>query len=153
MPLSSSAHKTSRSSRDVFLPLDIDKPLPSPITPAVTGLVFPSPVDTISEQDQNKTGLLYSMANLQLGASVPSTSERMESVNSSETHRSLDELWSTLRQKKERKMAKDPLKIESFGEYSPDVPIQRYSDPDPPVPDLPVSVPIPKQPLRKKKSM
>ncbi|KAJ8521923.1 hypothetical protein ONZ45_g1447 [Pleurotus djamor] len=86
----------------------------SPITPAVTGLFFPSPIDT-NVQDNGRQNPIFK--DIQDEFSLDD--ERSQSYDTAEPvtptdYQALDDLWGTLRLQKEIKMAKEPPKVKSF---------------------------------------
>lgn len=115
----------------------------SPITPAITGISFPSPTDTRSDRGREH-----------LAMAMPVTSALSANSSSDDTIQpatptgweSLDQLWSSLRQQKERKMAKEPSKIESF--------VETLQAPEPQVIHVPSRPPPSSHPsVKKKRSM
>lgn len=88
-----------------------DRPLMSPATPAVTGILYPKTEDVSTEYESYRAPRpagrgLYTLPNI-----AGSTIEDVEPpVN---TH-SLDELWGNIRQAKEKKMAKERPKVQSL---------------------------------------
>jgi len=113
-----SSNSRNQRSRPSELP-----PLPSPISPAVTRLVYPSPVDTVPPPG----GRHHSMLNENdprvsayddcYSVEAPSSYDTIEPVSPTD-YESLDQLWDTLRQQKEARMAKEPPKVKSFEVYS-----------------------------------
>ena len=90
----------------------------SPITPAVTGLSFPSPMDAPTEvaHDRPRPVLMASTPGPSSSASHPAEFSSDGSAEPPADHQSLDRLWDSLRQEKERKMAKERPKVKSLEE-------------------------------------
>ncbi|KAG6813407.1 hypothetical protein H0H92_011385 [Tricholoma furcatifolium] len=92
----------------------------SPVTPAVTGIVYPStPLDSITEADTSvyhaPPNRLYTHPNV-AGSNIDDGSPRPLSDG-----HSLDKLWSTIRQQKSRQMAKEKPKVQSLEEVVHDL--------------------------------
>lgn len=89
-----------------------DKAVPSPVTPAVTGIDYPSVDDASTELDMyNHRGYargLYTLPNV-AGSSI-------EDVEPPVDARSLNLVWDSIRQEKEKKMAKEKPKVQSLEE-------------------------------------
>ncbi|KAL0954494.1 hypothetical protein HGRIS_003462 [Hohenbuehelia grisea] len=92
---------------------------PSPITPTVTRLAFPSPIDTAPQPSGRHNPMLNETEShvsayddLYSTTDTPSY-DTVEPVTPTD-YESLDQLWDTLRQQKEAKMAKEPPKVKSF---------------------------------------
>lgn len=92
-----------------------DKANATPVTPAVTGIVYPSssPMDAPTETESTKYGpppnRFYNHPNI----AASSIDDVPESVADGQ---SLDQLWGSIRQQKERKMAKERPKVQSLEE-------------------------------------
>ncbi|RDB26265.1 hypothetical protein Hypma_006610 [Hypsizygus marmoreus] len=125
-----------------------DKANPSPVTPAVTGIVYPStPLDSITEADSSHyrmpSNRFYTHPNI-----AASTLDDGAPRPLSEGH-SLDQLWGTIRQQKELKMAKERPKVQSLEEMANELSLE----PNPV--DIPVLESQPSAPrsLKKQKSI
>ncbi|TFK40401.1 hypothetical protein BDQ12DRAFT_496417 [Crucibulum laeve] len=93
-----------------------DKAALSPTTPAVTGIEYPSPLDGPSEVDSNRyrgqmPRALYTHHNI-------ASSTIDDVVDPPADAISLDQVWGTIRQEKERKMAKEKPKVQSLEEVA-----------------------------------
>jgi len=101
------------------------KAIPSPVTPAVTGIDYPSNDDASTEVDVYKhRGMargLYTHPNI-AGSTI-------EDVEPPADARSLDLIWDTIRQEKERKMAKERPKVQSLEETAQEL----YTSEHPPM--------------------
>ncbi|KAF9445473.1 hypothetical protein P691DRAFT_675567 [Macrolepiota fuliginosa MF-IS2] len=113
------------------LPQDKSAFLP-PATPAVTGIDYPSRANTSAEQDSRRfhyqpasstmsshhypqtNNRLYSLPNTVGSAIDDKTDPPANTV-------SLDDVWSAIRQKKERQMAKEKPKVQSLEEVNPEL--------------------------------
>lgn len=148
------AYSRNLNRRDVLtipaegMPRTIDKANPSPVTPAVTGIIYPpTPVDTLTEADSSRyrapLNRFYTHPNIAGSAIDDRASQTLD-----EGH-SLDQLWDTLRQQKERKMAKERPKVQSLEEITNELSSEQ----------APVNIPVleyqPSAPrsLKKQKSM
>jgi hypothetical protein len=112
-----------------------DKINPTPITPAVTGIDYPS-IEVASTEFQshrpprpNGRGF-YTHPNI--GGST------IEDVEPPADARSLDLLWDTIRQQKEKKMAKERPKVQSLEEMAQETL---------PVEQAPMAVPLDSPPM------
>jgi len=89
-----------------------DRAIQSPVTPAVTGIDYPSNDDASTEIDlYNSRGMargLYTHPNI-AGSSI-------DDVEPPADARSLNLIWDTIRQEKEKKMAKERAKVQSLEE-------------------------------------
>jgi hypothetical protein len=83
----------------------------SPLTPAVTGITFPSPTDTRSDNYRQRPSLRGVVPEPSLH---PSSSDDSVAPITPTDIESLDQLWGSLRLEKERKMAQEPPKIKSL---------------------------------------
>ncbi|KAG6851097.1 hypothetical protein H0H93_000977 [Arthromyces matolae] len=108
-----------------------DKVNESPVTPAVTGIIYPSdPMDSITEDTsvyRPPFNNFYTHPNV-AASNIDDGSPRPLAES-----QSLDKLWSTIRQQKERKMAKEKPKVQSLEEIANDLSL---SD------QLPVDIPV-----------
>ncbi|KAF5359089.1 hypothetical protein D9756_003439 [Leucocoprinus leucothites] len=112
------------------LPQDKSPFLP-PATPAITGIDYPSRLDTLSEIDSRRfqyhhqpssmSSSHQSQVNNQL-YNLPNTggSAIGESNDLPANTLSLDDVWSAIRKKKERQMAKEKPKVQSLEEVAPE---------------------------------
>lgn len=93
----------------------------SPITPAVTGLFFPSPIDGNVQDNGRQNPILR---DVEAEFSIDERSQSYDTVDpiTPTDYQALDELWGTLRMQKELKMAKEPPKVKSFEGLSLGVP-------------------------------
>ena len=126
--------------------------IPSPVTPAVTGIDYPG--DDLSTDIESRFqarnvphhAALYTHPNI-AGSSI-------EDVEPPQDTQSLDQLWGTIRLEKERKMAKERPKVQSLEDAvtqelhvqdhrSMQVPVMEYSPP-------PISTP---KSVKKQRSM
>ncbi|KAF8071912.1 hypothetical protein FPV67DRAFT_1387465, partial [Lyophyllum atratum] len=129
-----------------------DKANPSPVTPAVTGIVYPStPLDSITEADTSiyraPSNRFYTHPNI--AASTIDDGAPRPLSNS----QALDQLWGTLREQKERKMAKERPKVQSLEEMAHEMANELSSEQHPiDIPVLESAVSIPKS-LKKQKSI
>lgn len=133
----------------------------SPVSP-VTGIVFPSPIDASTQR--TATAALARKSRRDISATDRSLSNRHTSSDPqsdlSESaspppadSQSLDQLWDTLRQEKQRKMAKEQPKVKSFEDVElPSVRDLALESPPPSVSGPSASVPM-LQRLKKHKSM
>ncbi|KAF8239792.1 hypothetical protein L208DRAFT_1385846 [Tricholoma matsutake] len=109
----------------------VDKVNLSPATPAVTGIVYPSsspmdaPTETESTRYRPPPHRLYSHPNI----AASSIDDVPESLVDGQA---LDQLWGSIRQQKERKMAKERPKVQSLEEAVNEVPSEN------PAVDIPV---------------
>jgi len=126
-----------------------DKANTSPITPAVTGILYPtasaySATEPGSSRYEALPTRLYRHPNV--GGSTL-CGGNMGSVVIDENH--LDQLWGTIRQQKEHKMAKERPKVQSLEEPGKDASMDHH----------PVEIPVDSHPtsgtrsLKKKKTM
>ncbi|KAG6817675.1 hypothetical protein H0H87_005433 [Tephrocybe sp. NHM501043] len=121
----------------------------SPVTPAVTGIIYPStPLDSITEADTSiyhaPPKHFYTLPNI-----AASTIDDGGPRPLSDGH-SLDKLWGSIRQQKERKMAKEKSKVQSLEEIANDLSLSEQHPVDIPVLDSHVSDP---KSLKKRKSI
>jgi len=91
----------------------LDKIMPSPVTPAVTGIDYPSNEGASTELNSYRPsrGLargLYTHPNI-AGSTIDDVEPPVDA-------RSLDLLWGSIRQEKEKKMAKERPKVQSLEE-------------------------------------
>jgi len=107
----------------------------SPVTPAVTGIEYPSRVDTSPEPDSRRfhyhpsSNTTMSPAHHQLQANnrlytLPNNGGSSIDGGATELPSntvSLDDVWGAIRQKKERQMAKEKPKVQSLEEISPEL--------------------------------
>jgi len=126
----------------------LDKVVPSPVTPAVTGIDYPSNEDASTELDSYRPPRgfargLYTHPNI-AGSTIDDVEPPVDA-------RSLDLLWGSIRQEKEKKMAKERPKVQSLEEIAQDLLA---------VDQIPVQVPVMESPpvsvpksMRKQKSM
>ncbi|KAF8149890.1 hypothetical protein B0H34DRAFT_666800 [Crassisporium funariophilum] len=87
-----------------------DKIIPSPVTPAVTGIDYPSNDDASTELESYKPRVLKSA----LYTHPNIAGSTIDDVEPPADARSLDQLWGTIRLEKERKMAKERPKVQSL---------------------------------------
>jgi hypothetical protein len=122
----------------------VDPSQPAPLTPAVTGINYPSPTDVYSGSGTRRPSLLMAPPGPSShhqsssdGSNAPSTPTDMDT---------LDQLWSSIRLQKERKMAKEPPKVQLFADmsYVPDQPSSSFG---------PVVVEPAAQQIKKQKSL
>lgn len=124
----------------------------SPVTPAVTGIDYPSQVDTLPEPDPRRfnyqpspnttmssahqqlqtNNRLYTLPNT-VGSSIDDAATELPPNNVS-----LDDVWSAIRQKKERQMAKEKPKVQSLEEIIPELPSSSGAQDDGPSVRIPV---------------
>lgn len=94
-----------------------DKGIPSPITPAVTGIDYPTNDDVSTELEayrhRGTARALYTHPNM-AGSSIEDVEPPVDS-------RSLNLIWDTIRLEKERKMAKERPKVQSLEEAGQDL--------------------------------
>ena len=99
----------------------VNKTNPLPPTPAVTGIIYPSsspmdaPTETESTRYRPPPNRFYRHPNV----AASSIDDVPESVADGQ---SLDQLWGSIRQQKEQKMAKERPKIQSLEEAVNEVP-------------------------------
>jgi hypothetical protein len=99
----------------------VDKGGPSPVTPAVTGIAYPSTsaMDAATETESTRyrppPNRFYNHPNI----AASSIDDVPESVVDGQ---SLDKLWGSIRQQKERKMAKERPKVQSLEEVLNEAP-------------------------------
>jgi len=91
-----------------------DKATPSPVTPAVTGILYPSPTEQTEIVDRNRYPPYHPVTE---DNDVPSVHDDSDSPPDN----TLDEVWKTIQQEKALKVAKDRPKIRSLEEaaYEP----------------------------------
>lgn len=123
----------------------------SPATPAVTGIMYPSPVDVPTEMESAH----YRRQNYMADPSFLSQNADEFPVDDdteprTDKNSSLDQLWGTIRQEKERKMAKERPKVKSLEEPQHEIP---GSVPDLPSIEIPVFESAGRQQMKKQKSM
>jgi len=94
-----------------------DKTNLSPVTPAVTGIIYPS--DAPSETEFSRYRPTHHQFYTHPNIAESSIDDVPESVADGQ---SLDQLWGTIRQQKERKMAKERPKVQSLEEATPELP-------------------------------
>lgn len=122
------AYNHNQTRRDLLtiprdtIPRPADKAEPSPITPAVTGIMYPSPMDAPTEADSSRyrapvARRFYTHPNL-AESSIDDAPEPLANG------RSMDQLWESLRQKKEIKMAKERPKVQSLEEATNELSIE-----------------------------
>lgn len=89
-----------------------DKGVPSPITPAVTGIEYPATDDASTNievyRQRGTARALYTHPNI-AGSSIDDVEPPADS-------RSLNLVWDTIRMEKEKKMAKERPKVQSLEE-------------------------------------
>ena len=122
--------------------------IPSPVTPAVTGIDYPSNDDLSTDiesrpQPRNIARALYTHPNI-AGSTI-------EDVEPPVDARSLDQLWDTIRLEKERKMAKERPKVQSLEEIAQELLVQDHHTMHVPVMESP-PVSAPKS-VKRQKSM
>ncbi|KAJ7773320.1 hypothetical protein B0H16DRAFT_1511901 [Mycena metata] len=98
----------------------VSRRITSPITPGgVTGLVFPSPLESTpserSARPLRRVSRINSYSSASNGNFVDLSSDPPQLADGA----ALDDLWNTLRLEKERKMNKEPPKVKSLEEYKP----------------------------------
>ena len=122
--------------------------IPSPVTPAVTGIDYPGD-DSLSTdiesgpQARNVARALYTHPNI-AGSTI-------EDVEPPTDARSLDQLWGTIRLEKERKMAKERPKVQSLEDVAQELLVQDHRAMQIPVMESP-PVSAPKS-VKRQKSM
>ena len=147
---------THNSNRNLQIPREhvagpSDKTNPSPITPAVTGILYPtssmySATEAESSRYETAPTRLYNHPNV--GGSAIGDGTTTESGAFDDAH--LDQIWGTIRQQKERKMAKERPKVQSLEEPTNDPSIDHH-----PI-DIPLMDAYPASPprsLKKRKSI
>jgi hypothetical protein len=105
-----------------------DKARASPLTPAVTGITFPSPTEARSDNPKQKPFLMGTAPESSIHQS--SSDDSVAPITPTDLE-SLDQLWGSIRQEKERKMAQEPPKIKSLGESIATLPRPPMAPPDP----------------------
>lgn len=108
--------------------------IPSPVTPAVTGIDYPSNDDLSTHiesrpQARNVARALYTHPNI--GGST------IEDVEPPADTQSLDQLWGNIRLEKERKMAKERPKVQSLDEIAQELLVQDHRGMQVPVMESP----------------
>ncbi|KAG6899558.1 hypothetical protein C0993_009227 [Termitomyces sp. T159_Od127] len=154
MPLSMPPYSNNLRSNHLNITPDVphesdDKAHDSPVTPAVTGIIYPSSLlGSNTEADTSiyrpPVNHFYNHPNVAASNIDDPPPRPLSDVHS------LDKVWSTIRHQKERKMAKEKPKVQSLEEHANDLSL---SDPLPV--DIPVwesYVPDPKT-LKKRKSI
>jgi hypothetical protein len=124
-----------------------DKINPTPITPAVTGIDYPSIVDASARETHrpprpNGRGL-YTHPNIG-GSAIEDV------VEPPADSQSLELLWGTIRQEKERKMAKEKPKVQSLEEMAQEMLVIDQTPMAVPLESPPISAP---KTTRRHKSM
>ncbi|KAF8896350.1 hypothetical protein BD779DRAFT_1608603 [Infundibulicybe gibba] len=152
MPAYPPNRRDPSSSRDVY-PKRPDTALLSPVTPAVTGIIYPSPVDAPTEVDPTRYRQMHPSDRASSSHRRPEPAEFSvdESVAPSAALQSIDELWDTIREKKAIKMAKERPKVQSLEEIAHDIPAQEQPGVEIPVFESQGS--IPQHALKKQKSI
>jgi len=121
--------------------------IPSPVTPEVTGIDYPSLNDDLSvesrPQARNIARSLYTHPNL-AGSTI-------EDVEPPADAQSLDQLWGSIRLEKERKMAKERPKVQSLEEIAQELLVQDHHTMQVPVMESP-PISAPKS-VKKQKSI
>ena len=122
--------------------------IPSPVTPAVTGIDYPSNDDVSTDiesrpQARNIARALYTHPNI-AGSTI-------EDVEPPADARSLDQLWGSIRLEKERKMAKERPKVQSLEDIAQELLVQDHLAMQVPVMESP-PISAPKS-VKKQKSM
>ncbi|PPR00779.1 hypothetical protein CVT24_000744 [Panaeolus cyanescens] len=122
-----------------------DKVIPSPVTPAVTGIDYPTIDDNSTDYVPRRARGFFTHPN--------TAGSTIDDVEPPADARSLDQLWGSIRQEKEKKMAKEKPKVQSLEELTHELrameiaPMQRQGT-SPDVTPPPVSAP--KSPRRQK---
>lgn len=124
-----------------------DKINPTPITPAVTGIDYPSIVDASTARETHRPPRpsgrgFYTHPNI--GGST------IEDVEPPADSQSLDLLWGTIRQEKEKKMAKEKPKVQSLEEMAQEMLVIEQTPMAVPLESPPISAP---KTARRHKSM
>ncbi|KAF6757300.1 hypothetical protein DFP72DRAFT_253619 [Ephemerocybe angulata] len=133
--------------RDFSSPLD--KAARSPVTPAVTGIDYPSIEDTSTDLDSSRAPgygrgqQFYTLPNI-VGSSIDDPVEPPSNASS------LDQVWGAIRQQKERRMAKEKPKVQSLEEVTQELLVA--DQPPMPVPVMESHSSVPKS-LKKHKSI
>ncbi|KAG6862564.1 hypothetical protein C0995_000112 [Termitomyces sp. Mi166 len=127
-----------------------DKVNDSPVTPAVTGIIYPSTaLDSATEADTSvyhpPGNHFYNHPNV----AASNIDDPLPRPPSSDEH-SLDKVWCAIRQQKERKMAKEKPKVQSLEEHANDLSLSDQLPVD--IPVLESHIPDPKT-LKKRKSI
>lgn len=112
---------------------------PAPVTPAVTGIDYPTVEDGSTERDSHRPP----RPNARGFYTHPNTGgSTIEEVGPPPDARSLDLLWDTIRQDKEKKMAKERPKVQSLEEMFEMLAIDQ----------VPMAVPLDSPPISAPKS-
>lgn len=145
----------SHSNRNLLIPVEritgtLDKANPSPVTPAVTGILYPTtPTYSNTEAESSRyeavPNRLYSRPNVGGSAIGDDVSE---SGVLDENH--LGNLWGSIRQQKARKMAKERPKVQSLEEIANELSLDNHPVDIPLTDSHQASVP---RSLKKRKSM
>jgi hypothetical protein len=127
-----------------------DKPVRSPVTPAVTGIEYPS-VDDASTDIESRAPRghgggqqFYTLPNI-AASSIDDAAEPPSNASS------LDQVWNSIRQQKERRMAKEKPKVQSLEEVTQELLLADQTPPMP-IPVIESQSSVPKS-LKKHKSM
>ncbi|TFK75214.1 hypothetical protein BDN72DRAFT_563461 [Pluteus cervinus] len=126
-----------------------DKPLLSPATPAVTGLVYPSPIDAQNEMVDR--GGRYASYHPQPEPYADNDLPSVDDVSDNPPDNALDDVWRTIQAEKTLKMAKERPKVKSLEEpvYEPGINEQLHID----VPLAPSHESPPRPALTRQKSI
>lgn len=116
---------------------DVKAIIPSPVTPAVTGIDYPSNDDFSTDIDfipqaRNTARALYTHPNI-AGSTIEDVEPPVDS-------RSLDQVWDTIRLEKERKMAKERPKVQSLDDIAQELLVQDHRIMESPPVSAPKSV-------------
>ena len=88
--------------------------IPSPVTPAVTGIDYPN--DDLSTDIESRPQARNAPHHAALYTHPNIAGSTIDDVEPPQDARSLDQLWGTIRLEKERKMAKERPKVQSLEE-------------------------------------
>jgi hypothetical protein len=91
--------------------------IPSPVTPAVTGIDYPR--DDLSTDIESRFQARNVAYHTALYTHPNIAGSTIDDVEPPQDTQSLDQLWGTIRLEKERKMAKERSKIQSFEDVVP----------------------------------
>ena len=115
-------HPNSTQNNHLNIPSDAlrkshDKVDDSPVTPAVTGIIYPS--TTLDSNTEAETSVYRTPVNhFYNHPNVAASNIQDDPAHRQLEDNSLDKLWSTIRQQKERKMAKEKPKVQSLEEHA-----------------------------------
>lgn len=98
--------------------------IPSPVTPAVTGIDYPG--DDLSTDLESRPQATRNVTHHALYTHPNVAGSSIDDVEPPADTQSLDQLWGTIRLEKERKMAKERAKVQSLEDVAQELLVQDY---------------------------